>query len=79
MTVLGYAPYAPLFLVVMALAFGAVHRWLEFVAGLRRPIAVALALIAGAAAGGFALWLTLPNPATISECVDFTPDPSGRC
>lgn len=79
MAPLGSLPYVLLFVAVLAVAFGPARRWLEFAAGLRRPVAVALALTAGVAAGGFALWLTLPDPATISECRHFTPDPSGRC
>jgi len=79
MSVLGLLPYALLFLVVAAPVFGVVHRWLEFGARLRRPTAVTLALTVAVAAGASACWLTLPDPATIAECVDFTPEASGRC
>ena len=77
--VLDFLAYALLFVVVLAVTFGPMYRWLEFGAGLRRSTAVALALVVGIAAGAGVCWLTLPDPATIAECVDFTPDPSGRC
>lgn len=76
---LGSVPYVLLVFVVLALAFGATHRWLEFGLGLRRTAAAILALAAGVAAATSVCWFTLPNPATVVECVDFTPDPSGRC
>ena len=79
MNVLGLLPYAALFLVVLGFAFGTAHRWLEFGVGVRRPAADALALVVGAVAGAFVCWLTWSDPGTISECIDFTPDPSGRC
>jgi hypothetical protein len=79
MSVITFVPYAALFLVVLSFVFGAAHRLLEFGVGISRAAAVSWALVVGVAAGALACWLSWPDPATLSECVDFTADPSGRC
>lgn len=74
---LGHITYGLLFLAVFAVVANRAHVWLEFGAGVRRPIALTLALTAGVLVGGGLCWAVLS--ALPMECVDFSPEASGRC
>jgi len=72
-----YASLALLFMIVFAFVANWSHTWLEFGAGLRRSIALTVALAIGAIASATLCWL-LWN-AMPGECVDYAPGIYGTC
>lgn len=66
-----------LFLIVSGTVSSLAHRWLAYGVKLAPALALSLSLATGIGAGVVTWWLT--NQAWPSDCIDFTPDPSGRC
>lgn len=66
-----------LFLMVAGTVSSMAHRWLAYGVKLGPAIALCLSVLAGIGAGGVTCWLTWQ--AWPAECVEFSPESSGRC
>jgi len=77
LTVFELLSSALLFFLVFGFVANTTHTWLEFGAGIRRPVAVTLALIVGASAGAGLCWLTSGVPD--GSCVDYATGIYGTC